>query len=399
MVAESASLGGRLLAYRRRRRMSQHDLATASGVSVDVIRKLEQGRRHSARLETLTALAHALDAQPAELLGKPRGLAYGAEDSELLQLRRAVLGLLPVDGPVLQIGDLQNALARSWQLYWSGTYPVLARDLPGLLGAARVTASSSTVADLPAARTVLAELLQITASLLAHLAHEDLAHLALHGARHAAEAADDELLSASMLATRSWILSRQGLWSEAEDVAVRAAAEVEPVLSVASPDQVAVWGELLRYAAVALSRSGRHSEAAETITLMNTAAARLGGDRATRYTGVSFGPMVVAMRAVDAAISAGKPRKALQLAVRVEHPEHMPPAMHMRYLLNVAWAQTLDWHSGDAVATVLRAERVAPQSLPHQGIARAIVAELLPRRRAQRLPGLAPLAERMNITV
>jgi len=171
---------------------------------------------------------------------------------------------------------------------------------------------------------------------------------------------------------------------------------IEPVLSRASVDQVAVWGELLRYAAVALSRAGRHAEAAEVIRLMSTAAARMDGDHATRYTGVAFGPTVVGMRAVDAAISAGQPRRALDLAVRVERLDTVPATMQMRYLLNVAWAQTIDWRSAEAVRTLLRAEALAPISFSHQSIARAIVAELTPRRRSHRLPGLASLADRMS---
>ncbi len=58
----------------------------------------------------------------------------------------------------------------------------------------------------------------------------------------------------------------------------------------------------------------------------------------------------------------------------------------------------LDWRSGDAVGTLLRAERIAPKALHHQGIARATVAELLPRRRKHRLPGLVGLANRMGLS-
>ena len=397
MTAATGSVGGRLAAQRRRRRMSQRQLAETAGVSIDIIRKLEQEQRHSARVETLTRLAHALDVPVGDLLGKPRGLAFGAEDSELLQLRRAVLNAAPVEGPTVTARTLHAGLAELWRLYWAGNYPMLARELPNRIIAARIAVSSSVGDARPLACTVLAELLQLTASLLAHLAHEDLAYLALHGANHAAEAAGDELLYAGQQGTRAWILSRQGLWSEAEHVAVTAAAQIEPVLSRATMDEIAVWGELLRYAALALSRAGRHTEAEEILTLMRAAATRLGEDRRSRYVGIAFGPTVVGMRAVDAAISAGKLRRALELAVRVEHPEHVPPAMHSRYLLNVAWAQMVDWRSAEAVGTLLRAERIAPEALPHQSIARSIVAELLPRRGSQRLPGLVGLSERMGI--
>lgn len=396
-VTTTTSVGQELVALRRRRQMTQRALAEAAGVSIDLIRKLEQGQRHSARLETLTQLAQALDVPTSELVGKRPGLAFGAEDSELLQLRRAVLGVAPIQGEVIPAGQLRADQPTVWERYWVGDYPALARELPERITAARVAVSTATGADRKIAHTVLAEILQVTASLLAQLASEDLAHLALHGAARAAEAADDELLHASLQATRSWVMSRQGLWAEAELIAASTADKIEPVLSRASVDHVAVWGELLRYAAVALSRSGRHNEAADVIALMGSAAARMGGDRTTRYTGVAFGPTVVGMRAVDAAISAGKPRKALQLATRVEHPENVPPAMQARFLLGVAWAQTTDFKSAEAVHTLLRAEKAAPKSMPHQSIARTIVAELLPRRRIYRLPGLTGLAVRMGV--
>ena len=110
-----------------------------------------------------------------------------------------------------------------------------------------------------------------------------------------------------------------------------------------------------------------------------------------------FGPTVVGMREVDAAVSADRPRVAIQLAQRVEHPDSVPPAMHARYLVTVSWAQMADWRSNEAVTTLLRAERVAPEALPHQSVARTVVAELLGRRHAQRLPGLVGLARRRGM--
>lgn len=398
-VASETGVGARLAARRKARRMTQRELADAATVSVDVVRKLEQRQRTTARLETLTALAHALDTSVGDLIGKPAGLVVGAEDSEMLQIRRAVLGVaVPTDTNV-KVAGLKERLRQVWALYWAGDYGPLARDLPGLIVIARLAVSEGGDRDRREASRMLGELLQVTASLLAHLAHEDLAYLALHGALDAAEHADDRFLHAALQATRSWILSRQGLWAEAEQVAASTAQQVEPVLSQAGPDQVAVWGELLRYTALALSRGDRHQEAGEVIRLMTSAAVRMGSDRATRYVSMPFGPTVVGMRMVDAAISAGDLRRAHQLARRVEHPEHVPAAMHSRYLLNVAWAQTQDWRSEEAVATLLRAEHIAPAALAHQSLARLVVTELLPRRRKQRLPGLVGVAGRLGVTV
>jgi transcriptional regulator with XRE-family HTH domain len=52
--------------------LSQECLAERSGVSVDVIRKLEQHRKHSVRLPTLHELATGLGVEVTGLLGDPR---------------------------------------------------------------------------------------------------------------------------------------------------------------------------------------------------------------------------------------------------------------------------------------------------------------------------------------
>jgi DNA-binding Xre family transcriptional regulator len=388
-----STLGAQLSALRRRRAMSQRDLAERAGVSVDLVRKLEQGQRHATRIASLTALASALDVTPADLLGKPRGLPAGPANGQVGAIRRAVLGVQPAEVAPLAVAALRSRVADVWRLYWAGRYGELARDLPERIGEARAASSESGAP----AYALLAELMQVTAALLAHLAHEDLAHLALTEGMRAAEASGDELLHASQQATRSWVLSRQGLWSEAEHVAVSTAEAVEPALSRASVDQVAVWGELLRYATTAVARSGRQSEAQELLGLVQAAAARMRGDHFSRYVGMAFGPTVAAMKAVDVAIAADRPRHAIRLAERVERPTAVPTAMHARYLLNVAWAQMSDWRSQDAVDTLRTVEALAAEMLPHQTIARTIIAELLPRRRKQRLPGLVGLAERMGI--
>lgn len=51
----------RLGDVRRRRGMTQEQLAERAGVSVSVVRKLERGERNGGRMATLLALARALE--------------------------------------------------------------------------------------------------------------------------------------------------------------------------------------------------------------------------------------------------------------------------------------------------------------------------------------------------
>lgn len=391
------SLGQRLATIRHRRRLSQQDLADTAAVSVDVIRKLEQGQRHTARLDSLVRLANALDVPIAELIGKQPGLPNG-QDAQIRAMRQAILGrALSTDEPPPTSVQRQR-IGELWRLYWRGRYAELARELPTAIGQARASIRAAEGGDDRAAHAVLAELLQIGASMLAHLVYEDLAHVALGDAIDAAERADQPLLRGAQLATRTWILARQGLWSEAEHLAVTAAGDVEPRLSTASPDQLAVWGELLRYGVTAVARDGRRAEAEELLGMVQAAAAAM-GDRKPTLTGVvPFGPTIAGMAAVGIAVATDEPRRALDLAGRVGDIATAPLAIQARYLLNVAYAQTMAWESVQAVDTLRRVDTLAPELLPHQTIARAIVDELLPRRAKVRLPGLVEIADRVGAT-
>lgn len=79
MVAEH--LGDRVVRLRRLGGQTQEGLAARSGVSVDVVRKLEQRRKHSARLPTLHALARGLGVEVTALLGDPPGVPSTGEVS------------------------------------------------------------------------------------------------------------------------------------------------------------------------------------------------------------------------------------------------------------------------------------------------------------------------------
>jgi len=87
--------------------LTQEQVAERSGVSVDVIRKLEQHRKHSARLPTLHALARGLGMEVTTLLGDPPAVAANGapEPPELVELRRAVMPSLVPKPP----GDLAAA--------------------------------------------------------------------------------------------------------------------------------------------------------------------------------------------------------------------------------------------------------------------------------------------------
>lgn len=89
---EESSIGDRIARLRLRRKLTQEGLAERAGLSVDIVRKLEQGVRQNARLTTLNALASALDVEPSLLVGQPTTFEVRDEGDRpsVLALRQAV---------------------------------------------------------------------------------------------------------------------------------------------------------------------------------------------------------------------------------------------------------------------------------------------------------------------
>src|SRR5690349_18356800 len=64
------SIGERIREARKREGVSQRELAAAAGVSVSLVRKLEQGERQDTRIETLRKMAVALAVPTTALSGE-----------------------------------------------------------------------------------------------------------------------------------------------------------------------------------------------------------------------------------------------------------------------------------------------------------------------------------------
>ncbi|MQA96422.1 MAG: helix-turn-helix domain-containing protein [Streptosporangiales bacterium] len=144
-LTEANTIGARLRALRVDRSMTQEELRDASGISLSLIRHLEQDARTSASLASLTKLAEALDCEISELVDKRDRMGGDRDGGSVLALRDVLLSpsLLPGfedgdDGERLAVDDLSRGVRTSWEAYWEGRWgaELLAR-LPLMIGAAR----------------------------------------------------------------------------------------------------------------------------------------------------------------------------------------------------------------------------------------------------------------------
>jgi transcriptional regulator with XRE-family HTH domain len=368
VVSEATTIGPTTQEAAQRARAQQAELAELAelaGVSADVVRKLEQGVRQSARVTSLTRLAQAMGVSMAELLDKRARFDRVADAGSLLAVRDAVLtpSALPWIDPAEDIGeataatDLDNAVGAAWAHYWAGQFGRLATMLPGLMEEARLTARLVGAEGASA----LAQAYQLAACLFVHMGLEDLATIGAERGVIAAAQGNDELQWATLQGTYSWALLAAGRLDEAERHAVRVAGRVEPSMSTASPEHLTAWGALLLTALAPAAAAGREAEAAEYISLAGAGAARLDVDRHDYQT--NFGPTQVAMQATHAYTVLRHPRRALAAAKDVRR-EDLRPISWGRYLLDVAQCQFDSRREESALGTLQTAHSVSPEWFP-----------------------------------
>ncbi|MGW5251280.1 helix-turn-helix domain-containing protein, partial [Streptomyces sp. NPDC004129] len=333
------TIGDRIRSLREFRDLTQEQLAERAGVHVDTIRKLEQGVRQSARINTLRALARALDAQLERLVGQPTVTQQLTDDGGLLALRDAIQDIGAIPG-VLADSDLEgppdeqawtDSVRDATALYWRGDYSRLSGTLPLLLRDGRAVARET-----PTERVwgQLALAYQLAACLATQAGHPDWAYTAVEKQLAAAARASDPLMEGMGVSTLSWVLLRQGRWEQAQDIAERKADALEPSFRKSTPNQLAVYGNLLVAAATPAARRDRHDDAVQMLVAAEAAAIRSGPVRAY---GTAFSLVDVRTQKVNIALagSDGRPDEALRFSGDVNLDEISRPVHSAAYRVDV----------------------------------------------------------------
>jgi transcriptional regulator with XRE-family HTH domain len=383
-----SAIGSRIRSLRGRV-LTQQCLADAAGVSVDLIRKLEQGARQTTSITSLQKIARALDVDVAELIGKPRSLPSTAPNAGTVAIRRALtpvddlLDEMQVDVDALSVRAARRSVEYAWGAYWSGRYDVLSTVLPGALPQMRATVRTDERAE---THDLLARLYWVTACTLVQLGQTDSAYLAIRQALRAATVGADELLYATLCGSVAWQLAIQGRYEEAHAVAVKAAVTIEP-RGDAEPPHLSAYGSLILTGATAAGRDGRVGEAEHLLSIAGEVAQRIGGDRHDYET--YFGPSQVVMQRVDIGVATERYEMALTAAERMPERVGLPLAARARHLTDRALAHSRLGQSGRALDALLAAERLGPDWIKYQTLPRMIVSELLHQDRHTPLRGLA----------
>lgn len=401
------TIGEHLARIRRQSTLTQEQLAERAGVSVETIRKLEQGERQGARTATLNKLARALGVPTSALFGNAARAAADREPDarplSLVGVRRAltpVTGLdgVPLDGPdgvqPPTLHGVRRAVAGANATYHANDYAVTLAALPELLAEARMLVDALDGDDQLRAHAIASQAYQVTGRLLIQLRQADLAHVALAAAMDHARRSEDQVIGASAVAPMCWLLLRQGRFVEAERLAVTTADRIEPRMSTATPAELAAWGFLLIKAASSAVRDARDDDAGELLEVAAAGARRL-GDRNSPHADVAgndFSSEAVRMMQVECAVIAGQPDRALELSGGVPRSPQVTPSSRQRHRLDIAWSHVQTGQYADATSVLMELRHRAPAWLRQQRYAREVVSTIAAERRRAMSAELAELA-------
>lgn len=377
-VVDLVDIGARIRDARKRRGLTQRELARLSGVSVSLVRKLEQGDYDNGlRLETVRKMAVVLSVPTSALAigGKP-----SPPDQESVTrwepVRQALEGSdshEPEDEPTLE--GVRQGAGEAIRLFRAGSLTDLAELLPPLLADAGTLVTSSTDGAQVAARAERSRIRVIAGSLLVHTWQFPAAERAFTLAMDDAEGPLGQL---AVTGQRCFALTRQGMLAECRELAVRHAEDAEPRLSAATREELAAWGGLLLWGAGASVRDNRPDDADALIRLARASAAVAGGDFVPPHAPWhQFGPSVVAVAEAENAVIRERPDRTLAIGHRLRSQAHKFP----RHRLDVAAAHVALRQYPEAVGVLQDLRRTRPQWLPQQRYAARILSQIIGKRR------------------
>jgi hypothetical protein len=180
---------------------------------------------------------------------------------------------------------------------------------------------------------------------------------------------------------------------EAERVALAAAENIDDD----SPLGVSAQGALFLIAAVIAGRRNNRKSANERLRRAQYLADTLGEDG--NYGWTAFGPTNVAIHQVSVAAKLGDAEMAIHYVEQID-TSNLPEILRSRRAqvhLDAAWAYAQHKDDAAVVINLMETERVAPQVLRYNVVAREILRELLKRERRTATPGLRALAARAGV--
>jgi transcriptional regulator with XRE-family HTH domain len=395
-------IGNNIATHRRAAGVTQQDLATRIGKSVQWVSAVEQGRRHAERLTDLLRIAQVLQCSIEDLIGRsvdhlapgprPPGEAIAAVREAIL--RAAVPERL--HRPVPPLADMSERVASAWAVWHSSptAHSVLGGLLPSLLIDAN--AAYRTEADRRSAARILAGAYQIVRQWLHHVPDADLAWIAADRAMSAAREADDPHL----IALGAWALSasyrRAGQQDEATRLCLAAADELKTHITRSNPDPslLADYGMLHLAASISAAQSDDDGRAWALHRVADDAARAL----CTAYDPwTAFSRSNVDIHGLAISAELGRADDVVEYSNRLDISGMPSVERRTAALINTARGFVRRGDDEAAVLVLLDAEKISQEEVRGSTLVRELLRELIHRDRARARSHVRGLAQRVGL--
>ncbi len=394
------SLGRKIAAERRRRGLSQPELARLVGRSVAWVSQVERGVRRIDRMSVLESLSGALEIPLAELAADAPIVAAVTEDSPAAgELRLVLSGVHSLkamlnghQSPALE--DLRERTGKAWKLTHDARYADLADLLRALIPDLETAARAQPEDEHGQVLELMAATYQACSAALDKLGEPEAAWIAADRAMAAAERAGDPLLVAAGAYRLVFVFLSARHYAQAEETARTAADALWNRADNGVPQAGSLWGALTLQRAIIAARTGDADAAYSHLERASAMAERVGNGRNDFST--EFGPANAGVYEVSVAVELGDAGRALRAAESVNMLA-LSPERRARMLIDVARAHAQRRQPDQSAAALAQAEDIAAELVRNHYLARQITADLLTM---QDPPGpeLHALSVRLGVT-
>ncbi|GGU62540.1 helix-turn-helix domain-containing protein [Streptomyces lavendofoliae] len=396
---------------RKDRGLTQKQLATLMEKTDSWMSQVERGVQPVERMDVLQGLADALGVSVQQLrpgAPLPSDAASGTptavyKSNDLDEARRLISGH-PAIGTLLgavrptpskSLEELEAAVDEMWELTHAGEFADVSARLTDLLPDLEQTVRIVDQERSSAAYLLLARTYQALAAAFVRQDQADAAWVAADRAIWAAERSGDPLHVGAGVFRMVQAFVRLRQLQQAEHAAQTAIAPLEELdkqggLTV---EGVSVLGSLHLALALVQARSHNRAKAREEIEKARTLAQRIRQDR--NDFNLEFGITNVEIQAVSTAVDLGDAGEALDIGLAV-NADALSPERQGRLFMDLGRAYAQRRNVGEAVACLLQAEKLIPETVRTHVAARKAIKELVLVEGARATPELVALAERSD---
>lgn len=364
--------GARLAKIRRRRKLTQQQLADLVGYSLASVKKFEQGLRAVDRGQMILKFAEQLRCHPSEITGRSDLLPESDREAQIAAgavaaVHRALLvhGYTPriTDAEVAAV-DLAVLARRVRQAAAYRQASALARSgeiLPGLLRDLQVAAATCQGDDRRLAFGLLASGYECAMQFTYKVGRTAVSTFATERVRLAVRETGDPL----RVLSAEWHWAGEYICIGEHDVAAQLIEGALDELGgcADSPEAVSLRGMFHLKAALNSARAADATGAEMSLRHAARAADDLGADR--NDFELQFGPTNVAVWSVSIPVEFGRGREAVRRGERVRLPGDYAAERRCSFEIDLGRAHYLNGQRELALDAFLVAEEIAPQQTRH----------------------------------